>query len=401
MRLAALRVIIASEYARRMRQRSFLLSTAFLPLVVIIASVVAVLLAESEEKVTKPLGYVDRSGILASPHLPPEETAHFVSFADPEAAKQAVLHGQVAAAFLIAEDYRNTRQVTAYSEGSLRRGDREAFERFLSWNLVQALPHDVAIRATEGANLVVRSLQGGREFSKQAWPNLVIPFVVAILFFMTIVGNSSHALRAVVDEKESRTMEIIVTSVSPDEVVAGKTLAVFAIALTQMAAWMVVMMIVVVAKARVPELAGFRMDWAFLLRTFSVFLPAYVLAAGLLASAGAISTDLRESQQLAAMVTLPTFVPIWFAIIIIESPNSIASVALTLFPLTAPLTLSMRWAFGTVPLWQSLLGIALLLSSAVGAVFLASRIFRAGMLRYGQRLSWAEVRRAVSSRRPQ
>jgi ABC-2 type transport system permease protein len=191
-------------------------------------------------------------------------------------------------------------------------------------------------------------------------------------------------------------MEIIVTSVSPDEIMAGKISAIFAIGLTQMLAWAVVVAVgLVVARARFEELSTFRLDWSYVVLILVTFLPAYILITSLLAAIGSITTELRESSQLSTLVTLPTFVPAWFTPVLINNPNGVLSVILTMFPLTAPLTLSIRWAFTNIPLWQIVLSLGLLMASAIGSIFLAARTFRAGMLRYGQRLSWDEVRQAI------
>jgi len=400
MRPHVVRLIVVHEYSWRMRQRSFLVSSLALPLIVLAAIVVAIFVTTSAEKVTLPLGYVDASGVLErARQTPGDGEPRFVSLTDEAAARKAVLAGDVAAAFVIPPDYRASRAVAAYSRGDLPRQAREGFTRFLRWNLTSGLPADVAERASEGVDLAVRSLDGKREFSDATWPNTFIPLLAAILFFVTIVGNASNAMRAVIDEKESRTMELVVTSASPNEIMGGKILAILAIGMTQLAIWAAVVAIaILVAKGSIAELATFRPDPSFLVLVVLAFLPAYVLVTSLLAAAGAMASELRESQQLATMITLPTFVPTWFTPMIISSPNGALAVALSLFPLTAPLTLSIRWGFATVPAWQLAASLLLLWASAAGSVYFAARVFRAGMLRYGKRLSWQEVRQAVAGR---
>lgn len=391
------RVVAFSEYGRRMRQRGFVLGSLLVPLLVVVAIAIAGFLSASAESVGKPLGVVDLAGVLSDPQPLPEAGApEFVLYHDAEAARRAVDDGVLDAAFVIAPNYSTTREVTSYSPGDLPRQARDGFRAWLRWNLAQPLPEGQRERASKGVDLVVRSLDGRREFSESSWPNVVIPFLAAILFFMIVISSSGNALSAVVDEKETRTMEIIVTSISPNEIMAGKIAAIFAIGLTQMLAWAVVVAVgLVVARQHFEELSAFRLDWSYVVLIAATFLPAYVLIASLLAAIGSIASETREGSQLSVLVTLPTFVPAWFTPLIISNPNGLASVALTMFPLTAPLTLSIRWAFTSIPVWQLLLSLGLLLASAVGSVFLAARVFRAGMLRYGQRLSWDEVRRAI------
>ncbi len=397
MRLRLVWVVLKSEYLRRVKRRGYLLSALLVPLIIIVGVAIAGFLGASAETVTKPIAVVDQAGALSSAeNLPNPNDVQFVAYPDEEAAIAAVNDGTVDAAFVLAPDYATTRKVTAYSAGDLQRGAQDGFRRYMRWNLAAGLPEDLRARASDEMDLVARSLDGTREFSESTWPNVVIPFVAAMLFFITVIGSASDAVRAVVDEKESRTMEILVTSISPNELMGGKILALFAVGMTQMAAWGVAAAVaLIVAKMNIPELSHFQMNWSFLILVLAMFLPAYMITAGLLAAAGAATTELREAQQLATFVTLPSMLPAILSFVILTNPNGLASTIMTLFPLTAPLTVSMRWAFTSIPIWQLVASFVILVASAVGSILLAARVFQAGMLRFGQRLSWQEIRQAV------
>jgi len=118
---------------------------------------------------------------------------------------------------------------------------------------------------------------------------------------------------------------------------------------------------------------------------------AFVMVAALMAMVGATATETREAQQVAGLFTLPLFVPYWLITPLIESPNSPLAVGMSLFPMTAPVTLPARAAFTLVPAWQSALSLGLLYLAAFGSLWLAGRAFRLGMLQYGKRLKLAEL----------
>jgi ABC-2 type transport system permease protein len=130
---------------------------------------------------------------------------------------------------------------------------------------------------------------------------------------------------------------------------------------------------------------------AYFWLTLLTFLPAFVMIAALMAMVGATVTETREAQQVAGLFSLPLFVPLWFITPLLQDPNSTLALVFTFIPFTAPLTLPLRAAYSTVPLWQSALSIGLLFASAIGAMWLAGRVFRMGMLRYGKRLSLKEI----------
>jgi ABC-2 type transport system permease protein len=122
-----------------------------------------------------------------------------------------------------------------------------------------------------------------------------------------------------------------------------------------------------------------------------VMLPSFVLIAALMAAVGATVTEAREGQQVTGLFTLPVMIPYWFAFQIMSNPNGPLAVALSYFPLTAPVALTMRAGFTDLPPGQVLLSVGILVLSAFGALWLAGRALRLGMLRYGQRVNLREL----------
>jgi ABC-2 type transport system permease protein len=120
-------------------------------------------------------------------------------------------------------------------------------------------------------------------------------------------------------------------------------------------------------------------------------LPSFVLIAALMAAVGATVTESREGQQVTGLFTLPVMIPYWFTYQIMSNPNGPLAVAMSYFPLTAPVALTMRAGFTSLSISEILLSVGLLSLSAAGALWLAGRAFRLGMLRYGQRLSLSEI----------
>jgi len=127
-------------------------------------------------------------------------------------------------------------------------------------------------------------------------------------------------------------------------------------------------------------------------------LPTFVLISALMATIGATITESSEGQQVSALVTLPAMAPFMLMSAILANPGGIIAVGLSLFPLTAALTLLLRMAFASVPLWQTILSVTLLIVSAVGALWLSGRVFRIGMLRYGKKMGLKDIMAAITSR---
>ena len=117
------------------------------------------------------------------------------------------------------------------------------------------------------------------------------------------------------------------------------------------------------------------------------FLPSYALVAGLMTAIGGAVTEVRQGQQVAGIVNMLFVAPLFVLPVLMAAPNSPLSIGLTLFPTTAFVTVALRWSFSAVPLWQLVASWGILFLTALGSLWASARIFRAGMLRYGQPLS--------------
>jgi ABC-2 type transport system permease protein len=172
----------------------------------------------------------------------------------------------------------------------------------------------------------------------------------------------------------------------------GKIIGNLSVGLTQLVVWLLFGAFGVGVLMRfIPQLQNAQIDSTFLIIMVFTFLPAFVMIAAIMAALGATATETREAQQIAGIFTIPIAMPFWFSGILIENPNSPFAIFLSLFPFTAPISLPLRAAFTNIPTWQLILTILLLISFAIGALWLAGRAFRLGMLQYGKRLSLKEL----------
>jgi ABC-2 type transport system permease protein len=146
-----------------------------------------------------------------------------------------------------------------------------------------------------------------------------------------------------------------------------------------------------IARVRWDWLENVQLPVELILLAVVMMAPAFVMIAALMAAVGATVTEAREGQQVVGIFTMVMWAPYFMMVTLMEYPNSPLSVALSLFPLTAPLAMLMRAGFTVIPACQVALSVGLLVASAAGAIWLAGRAFRLGMLRYGKRLRWKEV----------
>ncbi len=384
------------EYTRHVLRRRFLFGLFSLPLMVVLMVGVVLLIALSQED-GKPVGYVDHADLLSQAvQLPPpgalQKSVKMVAFSDEAQARQALVAGKIQAYFILGADYLengNARMV------SLKEPSPEAQDQFRSFvraSLLASQPAEVAARLAQGDNLVVRSADGSRQLKQGDWFNLLLPIFAGLAFMMAIFTTSGYLMQAVVEEKENRTMEVLVTSVSPLQLMAGKIIGLIGVGLTQFLGWVGFgVLAVLVGRNYFSWMKSASLSPSLLLWSFIILIPSFVMVAALMVAVGSTVTEAREGQQISGLFTMPIVIPYWFVSLIMKNPNGLVSQVLSFFPLTAPVTLTLRLAFSVIPLWQLGLNLLELGLVAVLTVWLAGRAFRLGMLQYGQRLSLRQI----------
>lgn len=391
-------LVFKHEYTRHVLRKRFILAVLSFPLMALVM-VVASFLAVRAGYDGRPAGIIDQSGLFANAkQLPVTEDAfmpniQFQSYPD-EAAAQVDLENQTLQAFFIVEpDYLESGKVRMIALDSPGEQVQSDFEDFLVMNLLASKPQDVADRIIKGNTMTIKNVGGNRAMEDNNFLAIVVPIIAGVLFMVAINTSGGYLLQAVVEEKENRTMEIMITSISPNQLMAGKILGNLSVGLTQVLVWVLggLLAVNLIIRAN-PELAlGSLITPSYFWLILATFLPSFVMVAAMMAALGATVTETREAQQIAGWFTLPIFMPLWFISNIMTYPNGPLAMFFSFFPLTAPLTLPMRAVLTEVPAWEIAVTIGVLLLTAVAAIWFASRAFRLGMLRYGKRLAWKEI----------
>jgi ABC-2 type transport system permease protein len=392
-------LIARHEYRKLASKRSFFVATLGIPLLIVLVMGVAIFLSVSNQN-DRPLGYIDQAGILragVSPETAEESTPVALQpFPDEAAARQALEQEQIQAYFVLPPDYLQTRQLKLYSWNDPPNAVvQETFLSFIRASLAASLPPAVQPRLVAGPLVTIRSLDGSREMGSGNFLNIILPFAIAFLFFFTVMTSAGYLLQVVADEKENRTIEILITSLSPEELIGGKAVGLMAVSLTQLAVWLLAIAAGFIVGA--PFLEAIRLaqiPWTVVLVAVLYFLPAYALIAAMMTAIGGAVTEMRQGQQIAGILNLLFALPLMLSALVFTDPDSPVLVLLTLFPTTSFVTVMLRWSTSVIPVWQVVASWTLLTGSAVLGMWASARIFRAGMLRYGQRL---DLRAALSA----
>lgn len=396
------------EYRRHVLTKRFMLFVLSVPAVAaLLIGLVALSIRLTQS--TKPIGYVDLADVLTDPRPAPQRGTSpdepsppvqvpILAFPTDDEARRALEQREIQAYYLIPRHFRVSKEVDLVYLTPPTSNATAQFWDFVQVNVLRDLPPEIARRAVAGSNLIARwpdsATAGGREFSQQTFLNTFMPFILGIAFAFLLLSASGYFLGAVVEEREDKTMEVMITCTSPGKLMAGKIAAIVFVVLTQALGWILCGWLAVALAGEVLGLVVFRnvrIDLTMIATMLAVAAPAFVLYAGLMTAVGATVAEAHEGQQLMPLFVLPMMAPLWLAALIMEKPDSPLAVALSLFPPTSVATYSLRLGFITIPVWQVASTIALSTTAAAVAVWLAGRALHLGMLHYGQRLNWRNL----------
>jgi len=395
-------LVFRNEYLHHVLRRRFIFALLSMPLFVGLLVGVGILAVWADYD-SRPVGYLDRSGVFSSAQAVPAKSdslfppTQIIAYQSEAALKADLQDMKIQAYFVIESSYPQDGRVTTVSVDAMKDTTRSDFQEFLRYNLLVGQPAQIAGLVLNGPNVEVQSADGSRKMAGNEFLTILLPLVSGLLFIVVINTSGSYLVQALVEEKENRTMEIVITSVSDQQLMAGKVVGNLSVGLTELLVWLLFGVLgFVIARRFFPGAQNLEISPDFVALMLATLLPAFVMVAGLMAAIGSTTSNSREAQQWAGLFTLPIIIPFWLIVPMMESPNSPLAVGLSLFPLTAPISLPLRASFTNVPAWQTIASLLILVACAAGSLWLAGRTFRMGMLRYGKRLTWREVFRKAA-----
>jgi len=205
--------------------------------------------------------------------------------------------------------------------------------------------------------------------------------------------SSGYTMSAVADEKENRTMEVLVTTISPFQLIGGKILGITAISLTLLCSWVgvIALGIFIGRLVGVNWLNDLSMDWRSVVSVVAIAIPAYLLVSALMTAIGAMVTTTQEGQSVSTVFVVLHLIPLYISWSFLNEPHNSQAVLLSLLPFTSLMTVAFRNLFTIVPTWQVAISVLIQTLCACVAIWLASRAFRLGMLHYGQRMAFRRL----------
>jgi ABC-2 type transport system permease protein len=403
------------EYLEKVRSKAFLISLFVTPLVMVAMGLLPGLFASQEDEQTRTLGMIDQSGEVGMEFaqrmqhrytLPngqpnyvvvPLAVGRSISLEEEVAAANArVVSGELDGYCVVPStifsdsvvDYRT--QVVGDFRVTAR--IREVLREILEEKRSVSLGIDPRVLARLKVALEVRTLKistAGKEEESGFEKVFFTAYLFMMMLFFLIVTSGQLLVRSVIEEKSSRIVEILVSSCSPTELMAGKVLGLSALGITQMAFW------ALIGVALSLQMGVEIIDPAHAALLSVYFVLGYLLYAGVFITAGSPLTTEQEAQQVTTYLVLILIVPIVLAIPAMRTPDATWLKVLTFFPLLTPTMMALRIPVQMPSTAEILVSIAILVLSIYGTMVVAGRVFRIAILSTGKTPTISEIMRWI------
>lgn len=451
MNLKKIGIVIGHEYSTRVRKKSFLLTTFLTPimmgLLICVPTLIMIFGGNEHQKVL----VVDQSGIV-SPYFENSEGVTYEMVSDGrsiDALKENFDNLDCYAVVGISPlDENGNVSVVSYSKEPLNVDIKSTVNHTVNKavedsKLVQYNIKDLdRILSDVKSDIKVNSMtlsDNGDAKEDAVEVYMILAYVMSFMIYMFVFMFGTMVMRSVIDEKSSRVVEVIVSSVKSGELMMGKIIGVALVALTQFFLWIALTLVIVFAvnAAAGPKLlesltsgeeiaavvasqnidandmgaildaasqsedAGGalkvlnqvrHLNWGYILGCFLIyFIFGYLLYAAMFAAIGAAVDNEADTSQLQLPVTIPLIIGLFIMLHAFEHPSSQLSFWASVIPFTSPMVMLARIPFGVVPAWQLILSIALLAVTFLAVAWLSAKIYRVGILTYGKKSSFKDL----------
>ena len=426
-------IIIAREFNDRVRKKSFILTTVLVPLLLVALMAVPTLLMLYTSTDTKEIAVIDESGLIL-PALKSNEEIVFLP--TEESLDKARENTERFGVLWIGRDIlTNSNNVKLYTNSSSSMMLEESIEN----QMVKAIENEKLksyqienlpeIMKAVKTSVTLQSFRNDEEETSQsAGASFAIGYVLSFVLYMFLIIYGQMVMQAVIEEKNSRVLDVLVTSVKPFQLMVGKILGVASVAVVQVAIWGVLLfgfgfigssMLLpkVFSGEEIVQFEALQQgsldvstvdpdvlsdmqlfatftDFGYMALIFAYLLlflvGGYLLYSAMFAAVGASVDNVMDAGQLTTPIVLPIILALMIMFVVMKDPNSSLAFWFSIIPLTSPIVMMARIPAG-IPAWEPILSLAVLYASIVGMIWLAAKIYRVGILMHGKKPTLKEL----------
>ncbi|HET6588035.1 MAG TPA: ABC transporter permease [Oleiagrimonas sp.] len=278
---------------------------------------------------------------------------------------------------------------------------------FASTRLTKAgLDVNLVAKAMRPVHMHASKVSSGKPTGQSGMTAYFIAYGMCFLLYLVILMFGQQTMTSVIEEKTSRVVEVLVSSLTPFQMLLGKVIGVGSAGLLQMAIWGVSAWLITSQGAHIATLFGIdpatvaryalpHISGALVVVFLLYFVLGYLIYGALFAAIGSMCNNVQDSQQYAVIVTMMIMVGFFTAFAVIQNPDGTLAEVLGWIPIWAPFVMPVRWSLTSVPVYELAGSLALMVAGMLFCVWLAGRIYQTGILMFGKKPSWSELWRWI------
>jgi len=399
-------LLFKHEFIQAIKKAGYIILTLAIPVLALIIIGVVQLFTTLFEPAVHELtrvGYVDQVGIFNA--YPDQGLIQLIPYHSEDSANSALVEGEIDEFFLIPSDFSSTVSIQRYTmarELETPMVKKYAISSFLIKNMLKdEVPPGIIETVLSPIDMSVTRLNqdGSVADSQSNIGNIIIPGVYAFLLSMALMFGNNSLISGLGEEKESRLIEVLTSSVSVSQMLIGKVLALGAAGLLQVVLWLVsAPLILDLASSTFGGLLAYiQIPPNFMVFGVIYFVLGYLLFAVLAVMIGGIVSTAADGHNLSMFYIMTGYIPLWTFGAYIAIPEHPIWVVLSIFPITAPTMTMLRMGVSDIPTWQLAASLGVLIISIAIGQFVSVKIFRTFMLMYGKRPRVREISQALKS----
>lgn len=411
---SALSIIISREYLERVKRKSFIISTILMPLLMVGMMVAPALIAMFSEPETQVIAVIDDTGVI-SPMLQNDGSLTFKPFgAGIDAAKadedyDAIL---VIGRDAVSEPKGN---ITLYTRGAPSMQNESAIRSQLG-DAIESIRIDridisnlrqIMDQVHADVSIDTFRIDREEETATSSTLSYLLGITTMFILYMFIILYGQMVMTSIIEEKNNRVLELVVSSVRPTALMLGKILGIGLVAVTQILIWAV--LLIACSVWLMPVLAGAVAgsgdaeltqavttmgDSSYMLGIFGylvLFLIAgYLFYSSIYAAIGSAVDNIQDASQLQSVAILPIIIALILSMTVLTDPNSSLAIWTSMIPFTSPMVMMARLPFG-IPAWQPVVSLLILVVSLLAMIWLSAKIYRVGIFMYGKKPTVTEL----------
>jgi len=395
-----LRTVVKFEVARTLKKKSFWIAALAIPVVAAFIGVIIFFSNKTTSDMSSQLaseryslGITDEAHVIAPALL---QAVHARTVSSKAEGESLVKSGKLDGYFYYPNNV-STQAVEVYGQdvGLFKNGRYENLaKQLLSQSVAISTTKTVRTVLQDQANVVSVTYKNGQK--DPGFAKLIAPGLFLVLFYFMLVTFGNQMLTSIIEEKENRVIEMILTTIKPTTLLLGKLFSLIVLAFIQLVVILTPMIagyLLFKDRLSLPQfdLSHIPLDPTAITLGALIFVVSFLMYTGILMTLGAAMPTAKEANGFFGAVMAFTFGPLYAASLFISSPDSLLVQALTYFPLTSPIPLLLRNAVGNLTLTEAVIAITLLIITTIIAIRIGVRIFKFGALEYSRRLSVKEV----------